>query len=396
MVRDPAVLTDPARTFNPCTNAGNPNGKWTFNYLMTQMANQPGTGVSPAAFVRQWLHQWEVPQPVNGFTIAARPNIQQIIQAWPKLANGDLDLARAPFRLIAIVNRVDLRTNATYGGGGAGEGRFVFEAMNANCQPLRFTVILEYGVPKNSCPQVRAYAKEWFDLGGFAPGSPAYETRLEHITEQFAVAGASPRKPNGSALNQLRTNEIAIAPPGAPWELREFTINRASHLQAAATVKQTPDFSINNTQKLADFVNANSAGILANNYTVPPQFQGGPFLGAASPVPSPGTFWDGPGAHPSAQVTTANTRFGFSLNTCSGCHAGETSTFFQHLSTVIPGGISGFLTGVNVPDPAGEQTGGSATVRHFDDLQRRAQDLDAVVSSPCIAQIQFIPLRMVH
>lgn len=393
MVRDPAVLTDPTRTFNPCTGAGNPNGKWTFNYLMTQMANQPATGVSPATFVRQWLHQWEVPQSVNGFTIAARPNIQQIIQAWPKLPNGDLDLTRAPFHLIAIVNRVDLRSNATYGGGNAGEGRFVFEAMDAQCRPLRFTVILEYGVPKTFCPAVRAYGKEWLDLGLFTPGSPTYNSRLEHITEQFAVAGANPRKPNGSALNQLRTNEIVLA---RPWELREFTIDRASHLQAAATVKQTPDAGFNNTQTLANFINANAAGIVANNYTVPASFSGGSFLGAAAPVPSSSTFWDGPGAHPSAQISTPNTRFGFSLNTCSGCHAGETHTEFQHLSTFITGGISGFLTGETVQDPAGEQTSGSPTQRGFNDLQRRAQDLDALVNSPCITQVAFNPLRMVH
>src|SRR6185436_7500877 len=109
-----------------------------------------------------------------------------------------------------------------------------------------------------------------------------------------------------------------------------------------ATVKQTPDFGNNNTQRLADFINQNAAGILNNSYSVTPQFQGTPFLGGASPVPSANTFWGGPGAHPSAQILTANTRFGFSLNTCSGCHAGETSTRFQHLSSLIPGGISGF------------------------------------------------------
>jgi hypothetical protein len=392
MVRDPAVLTDPTRTFNPCTGVGNPNGKWTFNYLMTQMVG--GSGVPPTAFVKAWLSRWLVPQTVNGWSVPARPNVQQIINAWPKLPNGELNLQRAPFRLIAIVNRVDLRGNSVYGGGNAGEGRFVFELMNAQCQPQRFTAILEYGVPLSGCPVVRAYGKAWYDLGGLVLGSPAYNTSLEKITDRFTAANAAPRKPNGSALNQLRTNEIVLS---FPWELREFTIANASHLLEQATVKQTPELnSNNNTKRLADFINPNAAAILNNSYTVPLLFQGTHFLGGAAPIPTSALFWDAAPPHPSVQITTANTRFGFSLNTCSGCHAGETATTFQHLSTFIPGGISRFLTGETVADPAGEKTGGLPTQRAFDDLARRAADLDALVNTPCIAQLAFNPLRMVH
>jgi len=37
-----------------------------------------------------------------------------------------------------------------------------------------------------------------------------------------------------------------------------------------------------------------------------------------------------------------------------------------------------------------------ATTRSFDDLARRATDLDALVNSPCVSQLAFNPLRMVH
>jgi hypothetical protein len=331
---------------------------------------------------------------VNGWTVPPRPGMQQIIQNWPKLQNGDLDLKQSPFRLIAIVNRVDLRTNTSYGGGNAGEGRFVFEMVEPQqCQTERFTVILEYGVPKSFCPAVRAYGQQWYNLGALVPGSPAYNNSLEQITDQFTAANAAPSKTNGSALNQLRTNELALGV--SPWELREFIIGK-THQLVETTVKQTPDISANNTQRLADYINTNAAAILNNTYTVPLVFQNSHFLGGAAPVPSQGLFWDGPGAHPSAQILTANTRFTFSLNTCSGCHAGETNTPFQHLGSTIPNGISGFLTGITVTDPAGEQTGVSPTHRGFDDLTRRATDLDALVNSPCLAHIFFSPLRMTH
>ncbi len=54
MINDPAVVDDPARTFNPCTAAGIPMGIWTFGHLMSEMANQPSTGVDPSDFALNW------------------------------------------------------------------------------------------------------------------------------------------------------------------------------------------------------------------------------------------------------------------------------------------------------------------------------------------------------
>ena len=77
-------------------------------------------------------------------------------------------------------------------------------------------------------------------------------------------------------------------------------------------------------------------------------------------------------------------RHTLSVNTCNGCHAGETQTrTFVHIdpSTTplsAPATLSGFLTGITVPDPA---TG--APSRTFNDLKRRAKDLRGLVSSTC-------------
>src|SRR6185436_7580193 len=60
MIRDVGVVTDPTRTVEPCTQAGNPNGVWTFNHLMTQMTNSAATGIDPADFVMSWLQNWMV------------------------------------------------------------------------------------------------------------------------------------------------------------------------------------------------------------------------------------------------------------------------------------------------------------------------------------------------
>jgi len=141
MITDPGVVDDPARTFNPCTSAGIPMGIWTFGHLMTEIANQASTGVDPSDFALNWLNALTVPQTVNGWSVAQRPGIPGFINSWPKLANGKLDLSKAPFLLLAIVNRVDLRGSFVYGGGGnAGEARFVFGAVNCMHGPSSGTI----------------------------------------------------------------------------------------------------------------------------------------------------------------------------------------------------------------------------------------------------------------
>lgn len=46
---------DPTRTWNPCNNVGTKLGAFTFGHLMTEMANQPLTGIDPADFAMRWL-----------------------------------------------------------------------------------------------------------------------------------------------------------------------------------------------------------------------------------------------------------------------------------------------------------------------------------------------------
>ena len=46
---------------------------------------------------------------------------------------GPLDLSIAPFSLLAIVNRLDLRDQVAYGGAAGGELRFVFMFVPPDC-----------------------------------------------------------------------------------------------------------------------------------------------------------------------------------------------------------------------------------------------------------------------
>jgi hypothetical protein len=303
MITDPGVIADLLRTFDPCNPiAGTRMGKWTFGRLISEMAgtNNPS---ELSDFVLRWLNRWSTTQTINGFPVPARAaGIQsQIIDPWQTASGGPgnpLDLSMAPFRLLAIVNRTDLRDNTLYGGGSAGEGRFVFGAfsMSSGGQcggPLPFTVIFEYGIPVNSCAAAQAWGEQWYDLKNHPLGCTAYNAALEAITDQFTLAGADPSKPNNSALNQLRTNEIAL---DAPWQLREFVLGSEFIIPPGTgiptlvtslvqtTVKQSPANLHNGTPLLVDYINTDAAVIAAQQHAVTAIFQRLAFLVEASEV----------------------------------------------------------------------------------------------------------------
>lgn len=381
MITDLGVVEDPTRTFNPCTNIGTPNGKWTFGHLMIEMANQPLTGVTPSTFIRQWLNNWILTQAVNGDVVTARAMIQSvIINPWEIKSGvgpgGALNPKFAPFKLLAIVNRLDLKENTVYGGGNAGEGRFVFCAIDSACNPLQFTAIFEYGIPKSGCANVQAWGQQWVNLGAMTLGSPTYNAALEAITEVFVARNAAPAKPNGSALNQLRTDEIELDFTSG-WELREFKISPNTKLLTESVVKQTPAFAKNLGNDVATFINANTPAILAENYAVPASYPSAtPFLGGVSQ--NPFTFWNGSGT---PVITVPQARFIFSKNTCSGCHSAETNTGFTHVMPApfgVQAGLSAFLTGEVVIDPVD-----GITPHPFMDLSDRAGKLSSLVSTPC-------------
>jgi len=170
MIRSLAVVNDPVRTvWSGANRPGSANGAWHFGRLMDSMAE----GNDAAGFVRSWLGQWETDQQVNGFTVPSRTAIRElVIDPWPKRRDGQLDLTRAPMRLLAIVNRVDLGD----GNGRCGEGRFVFGVLGPSREALSFTVILEYGLPGSTPSECLQWAIDWHALGALRLGSARYNT----------------------------------------------------------------------------------------------------------------------------------------------------------------------------------------------------------------------------
>jgi hypothetical protein len=346
-----SVVEDPVRTA--------PGGAWHFGTLMRAMAGDQ----DPSTMVRNWLKTWTTAQTINGLTLPARPQmVTKVLGPWEEKSGGasrPLDFSKAPFRLLAIVNRMDLRNPGVQ----SGEGRFVFGVLDGAGNPLEFTVILEYALPGGTPEAIQAWARDWHELGQLGLSHPNYKAKLQALTDRFAKSGVMTGRPFGNALNQIRTNEVDLADP---WEMREFNLTTAGLVPA--TVKLTPAFGFNNTSALGDFLRANQADVLAERHTVPATLNNQRFLGAAALVPED-FFWRAPSV-------AAEVRHKFSLNTCSGCHAGETATEFVHIAPRRAGqqaALSAYLRGGTVVDPV------TQTSRTFNDLGRRSQDLASLV-----------------
>jgi hypothetical protein len=372
IVRDVSVVEDLTRTYDPCRtpSKGNPTGVWSFGTLITNMANTPVTGITPKQFLTDWVDKFLFgvhAHPGSGDATANRAvSKERLVKAW--MQNSGLPVAAGalpanwhtlalkveefPVRLLAIVNRVDLRGNSGYGFSNAGEGRFVFcfvdsrsGCSHGNNGPGTMTFIFEYGVPLRSCNAVRDYGKKWWDLQTIAFG-PAYNTALESLTSVFTSANAAPSKPNRNALNHLRTNDFIQS----PWDIRDFLIDGTSKMLKIVHPNKEPMKSANGPA--ASVANTNlvifTNGALPPNYVIPNNL-----AGMEAPMLSPSHHWRGTVATPMVNVNRQN----MSFNSCSGCHTGETKNPFTHIrprNVSTKAVISGFMSGLGADDNPGD------------------------------------------
>jgi hypothetical protein len=363
LVVDEGVLGD-ARSNNGMA------GPWSFRHAVENIAP---SGAPPGEFVRNWLLTWTSFKDINGFPVdqpnegrAGGLNVR-ILCPWLKrtatnacdeqckaCAAQDLDLAQAPFRLIAITNRVDLREQVASEPNG--EGRLVFAltdgaADNAASPPLAMTVAFEYALPASRSP--KQWAELWHALGAFSSYDEPYRAALEGVTNAFTKRGSNPSGIGGSALGQVRTNESAL---DWIWQQREFSLTPDGAL-TNRPVRNTPAQALNGSTALSEYVLANADAIRSEKYELPVALRAG---SSDSLLYS----WQIPGIDEA-------TRSAFAAGTCNGCHGFERAnrdTAF-HVSPFHKGTgkLSPFLY-----DPAGGP----------DELKTRAESTNRALCSP--------------
>ncbi|MBA3464600.1 MAG: hypothetical protein H0T46_32005 [Deltaproteobacteria bacterium] len=319
------------------------NGHWSFRWLVEQMTP---VGMDPADFVEGWLQDFHATS-VNGFAVSDRPGIDDFVARWPRRADGKLNLAKAPFKLRAIMNRLDVAEQEH----DIGEGRFVFAAVDPQFGfPMQFTVIFEYNLPKLSANETvqqsrTAWAKLFRNVGWVKKNGKLvpreinvlFNQELVKVTDKFAARGANPTGINRSALSQVRTNEIQL---GNPWSMREFHLQSNGTLRIG-TVALTPDAEFNifdpitgersgdprfdpetgaelpprtdRSAELVSFLQANRSAVIAEQHKIPAAFLAGESLENA-----PFTNWTF-----EKGLVDEVLRRPFARNTCNGCHNAE-------------------------------------------------------------------------
>lgn len=297
LVVEPSVVSD-ARSANAT------NGPWSFRHMMESLA-----GGEASDFVIKWATQFGTSETVNGFAVRPRPETtHRFICPWLRLrpenacditceqcGERKLDMARAPFRLIGIANRQDLKKKL----GNAGEGRLLFTLTDGpgddpRSQPLEMTVIFEFALPMDATRDSHYWATRWHELGSFPAFDEAYKSRLASVIEEFA---------RQDSFAQARTNERVL---DWDWQLREFRLVRGALV--TSPTDDTPDPSLNGSAAVATFLKENSSSIMDNLHRVPASM-----LGGAS---NASVRWFFP-------KVTEDVRRAFARQTCNGCHQTE-------------------------------------------------------------------------
>lgn len=290
-------------------------GPWSFCGLMTELA---GTG-NVSSFVRLWLQRWELGQWVGGNFIEPVPHIRpQVIDPWPRTGSA-IDVSRAPFRLLAIVNRFDLATSGNFG-----EARMVFGFHKPNGQKDDFTVIFEYKM-STAVMSRNEWAAAWHQLAAYADQSSAgYLNQLQFLTDSFSATPVGGK----ITLGQIRTNDGLVFAENFFWEWREFHQTSGGALLTQTTVKQTP-LGESTAAALDAYMLAHQNEILNHTHIVGP-----PLLldGHDENISHGFGFYGDVVARDLPWV-----RLNFSQATCSGCHVEDTvpvngPTAFFHIN----------------------------------------------------------------
>lgn len=313
-ITDIDVVEDPVRT---STNNVNVLGEYTLGHMLKNIINTPITGISVKNFIKSWLDTWAFDQTINGNTLIGRVDVNNELadiwlkaafslsnttppisqsDMWDQVNENDLLLA-APFKLTAIVNRIDLRGNFSYNNNlnNAGETRFIFTFIDKankksitgfNGIPMHqfpipssdyqsqgldwkgCNIILEYSnVQKNMC-DLQLFAKQWYDLSTLNRNTTNYRDALAAIVNTVTSANSNNNSANKTALARIRTNEkmfshFSIGNPfysgdwtPSIWELRQFEIG-TDHLFQPVSVTNTPADLPSNTTINANFPELN-------------------------------------------------------------------------------------------------------------------------------------------
>ena len=377
-------------------------------------------------------------QTVNGVSAAARSmTVSSLKSSWKTRldANGAARrwLGGAPFKLVAIVNRMDIVKRTSTGAVDsttAGEGRLVYGFTGGQAM----TVIFEYNLPVGTLGPINGTTQAiwtalWRDLknhlsdtNNSRPGvqpnqsltsqpifsnQASYLNALEGITNRFVRRTSQKRAATSSAtqaaIAQIRTNEFLQS----PWELREIVRSRdpaskavlrstttknslgtgAGVTGSGVVTRDDVDLGawIDGNVTCSNPLNISSCRFGALNHQMPISFsQNGKFFKSGPSSEADFGRWF------SSDSTNIKRRF-FALESCDGCHSSETNVFFTHTSP-FNGDPSAFLTNPSTIGAFRVEADLARRLRNFKNLvclaAPTASGLNLGASAPVVAPFE--------
>lgn len=403
MITAVSVVADATRTKDPCgAVSGDENKVWSIGHLLKREAEK--NGLDPTTYATNWMNAWNSTVVINGDTVGPG-RAPDVLAAWHNFAgNSTLPLYKAPFYLLAIVSRLDLRKHRAFGEPLGGEVRFIFGLLGASvnrpaCPTQEYsadsTIIFEYSTNKTDDNQVRDLATRWLNLSTLS-GS-GYNSALQTLTEEVV---------NSGRLLKVRTNEFIDAQ--TRQRMTEFEPNATTKYLQHTALQQSAVMALANstpgamTDPLGTYMIANETNLAANafdeeltstatqlpigNYLVPNKFPGTNtwFRGAVNTtgVDEASDVFDADPPNP--DVAFGKARWQFSVGTCTGCHGADTQTFSFHVFprdplSGAPAFLSNFVNGTYTTAPD-SQWPGLIPSRTINEMVRRENDLRNLVN----------------
>lgn len=377
-----------------------------------------------------------------GMVGAANP-YAHLLELWPNIAEREVGsvsepIGGGPFRLLAVVNRMDLAGDYDRRGlfraaktpRSFGEGRLIFgvidpeyEATHRAPYPMVFS--LEYRLPglradrsvRSGYPyttaikdpaewntQMRRWGQLWADLTGQRRSGAKYQQGLLEIVKRFA-------RPDHFIA--VRSNVRLEADGRVEFELRDWYLNLTGWLLFPRHLRDEPYRCVEEGQEFKEIINHYwdrdrqdlLMGDLEDRYSIPRHDFNWEHHEMSVPVegcsghefeihPDPESGHHEGTRFPAAfgrvvheQIWTAGMfapgegkRHAFAIRTCTGCHGTEAGVFGFHVSPRLegePSKLSPFLLGD--ADDGTEFSFAGRDYRYFE-LERRRAYLESVLA----------------
>jgi hypothetical protein len=270
----------------------------------------------------------------------------------------------APFRLLAIVNRMDLsaplnrdsglpdppstsspayyRSAESFDSTG-GEGRFIFSVIEDDKpDSAGTTLILEYALPPgNSADKMMEWASDWHSLGGFEDFGSDFRVALTRVTRKFTHVKLSESRTLGN-LMRIRVNDGSF---GKIREFREFGVSSTALAHSPLLGTPKAKYFARRTKENRELArhlrhaqieeedrpSSARVKILESRtfqFVIPLAM-----ISTVAPIPENDAsyHWD------AISVKDDELRREFSMQTCCGCQCGDTKTAFFHVRPRLSG-----------------------------------------------------------